>query len=49
MARTYGGGVMAENVVEAFLRLEASLELKAWFSRVPTSCNIADDPSRLKL
>ena len=48
LIRTYGGGVLAENVIEAFLQLEASLELKAWFARVPTSCNIADDPSRLK-
>ena len=47
MIRTYGGSAFAEKVIETFLPLEAALDLKTWFSRVPTSSNIADNPSRL--
>ena len=47
MIRTYGGSSFAEKVIETFLLLENDLELKTWFSRVPTSSNIADNPSRL--
>ena len=48
MIRTFAGSAFAERVIEAFLLLETSLELKTWFSRVPTSCNIPDNPSRLE-
>ncbi|CAE7477325.1 unnamed protein product, partial [Symbiodinium microadriaticum] len=45
MIRTYGGSSFAEKVIETFLLLENALEVKTWFSRVPTASNIADNPS----
>ena len=38
---------VGEKIISAFVELEFSLQLKSWFSRVPTSSNIADGPSRL--
>lgn len=38
--------VNATPVLSAILQLEFDLKWTAWFSRVPTESNIADDPSR---
>ena len=38
---------VGEKIISAFVELEFSLQIKSWFSRVPTSSNIADGPSRL--
>ena len=38
---------MGEKILSSFVTHEFSLQLKVWFSRVPTSSNIADGPSRL--
>ena len=38
---------IGEKIISAFVELEVSLQIKSWFSRVPTSSNIADGPSRL--
>ncbi|CAE7377990.1 NaCP60E [Symbiodinium sp. CCMP2592] len=48
LIRTFGGGSLANAVIESFLQLETTLQLKTWFARVPTACNIADNPSRLE-
>ena len=34
-------------LVQAFVVSEMNLQIKVWFSRVPTSSNIADAPSRM--
>lgn len=36
-----------ERIMSSFVTHELQLQLKSWFSRVPTSSNIADGPSRL--
>ena len=38
---------VGEKILSSFVNHELSLQLKVWFSRVPTSSNIADGPSRL--
>ncbi|CAE7235845.1 unnamed protein product [Symbiodinium sp. CCMP2592] len=48
LIRTFGGSSIANSVIESFLQLETTLQLKTWFARVPTACNIADNPSRLE-
>ncbi|CAE7351602.1 NaCP60E, partial [Symbiodinium sp. CCMP2592] len=48
LIRTFGGSALANSVIESFLQLETTLQLKTWFARVPTACNIADNPSRLE-
>ncbi|CAE7248244.1 unnamed protein product [Symbiodinium sp. CCMP2592] len=48
LIRTFGGSPLANSVIESFLQLETTLQLKTWFARVPTACNIADNPSRLE-
>ena len=35
-----------KRIVAPFVSLELSLQLKAWYARVPSASNIADDPSR---
>ena len=37
---------MASSLVEFMLKLEMSLNLTPWYARVPTSSNVADEPSR---
>ena len=39
--------LVASELVEVFVEKEMGLQIKPWFARVPTSSNIADDPSRL--
>ena len=34
-------------MVHSFLQLETALSVHSWFSRVPSECNPADEPSRL--
>ena len=38
---------VGEKTLSSFVTHEFSLQLKVWFSRLPTSSNIADGPSRL--
>ena len=39
--------VVSSQLVDSFVSREMELQIKPWFARVPTSSNIADDPSRL--
>ena len=34
-------------MLHSFLQLETALQVHSWFSRVPSECNPADEPSRL--
>ena len=36
-------------LVRAFVWTEMKIQVKVWFARVPTSSNIADDPSRMQV
>ena len=36
-------------IVRAFVNAEMRCQIKVWFSRVPTSSNVADGPSRMEL
>lgn len=36
-------------LVRAFVWTEMKIQVKVWFARVPTSSNVADDPSRLQV
>ena len=47
MIRSFSEVPFAVKVIESFLELENSFQLKVWFGRVPTASNIADGPSRL--
>ena len=38
---------VGSQLVNSFVTKEIGLQIKPWFARVPTSSNIADDPSRL--
>ena len=38
---------MANVIIDGFCFKEARLQLKTWFSRVPSHSNISDGPSRL--
>ena len=42
-----GSTSVGEKILSSFVTYEFSLQLKVWFSRVPTSSNIADGPGRL--
>ena len=33
-------------MLHSFLQLETNLQVRSWFSRVPSECNPADEPSR---
>ena len=48
-ALTKGSAYPASNarMVHSFLQLETGLQVRSWFSRVPSECNPADEPSRL--
>ena len=41
-----GRNAVASSLVEFMLKLEMSLNLTPWYARVPTSSNVADEPSR---
>ena len=43
----YGATEMANVIINGFCHKESVLQLKTWFSRVPTHSNIGDAPSRL--
>jgi len=40
--------VAGKAILQMFVQEEMDLQIKVWFSRVPTSSNISDDTSRLK-
>lgn len=48
LIRSSGATEVAESIVEAVRLLEDGLQLRCWFSRVPSASNPADDPSRLR-
>ena len=48
LIKGYGATKIADSIVQLFCEMEATLQLKSWFSRVPSHSNISDDPSRLK-
>ena len=39
--------VFGEKIISAFVNLEMQQQVKVWFSRVPTSSNVSDKPSRM--
>ena len=39
-------GHHADQLVKVILNCEFSLQMQAWYVRVPSASNIADDPSR---
>ena len=41
-----GATSMADAIIECFCAKESTLQLKAWFNRVPSHSNISDGPSR---
>ena len=43
-----GATKVADAIIQLFCESEAALQLKSWFSRVPSHSNISDEPSRLK-
>lgn len=45
--RGSGATCVADVLIRAFCFFENALNIKSWFSRVPSHSNIADDPSRL--
>ncbi|CAE7424754.1 unnamed protein product, partial [Symbiodinium necroappetens] len=47
LIRSSGATEVAENIVEAIRLIEDGLQIRCWFSRVPSASNPADDPSRL--
>ena len=42
-----GATRMADAIISEFCEMESSLQLKTWFSRVPSHSNLSDGPSRL--
>jgi hypothetical protein len=46
--KAYGATEVADGMVQDFTRHEMELQIKSWFSRVPSASNIADAPSRLE-
>ena len=43
---TGGGSVLARVIIDGILAKETSLQVHAWYARVPAHSNIADSPSR---
>ena len=43
-----GATKLADAIIQLFCESEATLQLKSWFSRVPSHSNISDGPSRLQ-
>ena len=48
LIRSCAATAIAEGITEAVRVLEESLQLRCWFSRVPSASNPADAPSRLR-
>ena len=46
MIRGYGATEVAKRLVQRYVELEEQLQLKVWFSRVPSFSNLSDGPSR---
>ena len=47
LIRGAGGTSLANVIIGTFCLKEAELQLKTWFSRVPTHSNLSDGPSRM--
>ena len=47
LIKGYGSTNLSNALIGSFCRTEAELQLKTWFSRVPTHSNLSDGPSRL--
>ena len=47
LIKGYGATKVANAIVGSFCQTEALLQLKTWFSRVPTHSNPSDGPSRM--
>jgi len=43
-----GATKVADAIIQLVCESEAALQLKSWFSRVPSHSNISDEPSRLR-
>lgn len=48
LIKAHSATSFGKRIVAPFVSLELSLQLKAWYARVPSASNISDDPSRLK-
>lgn len=48
LIRGSGATKMSDGIIQLFCEFEAVLQLKSWFSRVPSHSNISDGPSRLE-
>ena len=48
LTKAFGATQQAEAIVEKVVEIESDICNKPWYGRVPTSSNIADDPSRLE-
>lgn len=46
--RGSGATEAADTMIRSFCQLENALNLRSWFSRVPSHSNLGDDPSRLQ-
>ena len=49
LIKSSGATLLAERMVTATRLIEDDLQLRCWFSRVPSASNPADAPSRLSL
>ena len=47
LCKGYGGTELAQKIVQDIMCEECQLELKPWYTRVPSHSNISDGPSRL--
>ena len=43
-----GSTALGAKIVEQFVNLEAKMQLRVWFGKIPSHSNPADNPSRLK-
>ena len=43
-----GATAMTKLFTDLYVKLEFQLEIRAWFGRVPSHSNLADEPSRLR-
>ena len=46
--KAYASTDVGRKIMRSFVHLGLGMQVKSWFSRVPTSSNLADDPSRMK-
>ena len=48
LIRGAGATQLADRIIQHICEIESQLQLKSWFSRVPSHSNISDGPSRLE-